>query len=46
MDPAIKQSTNQFYKIFFHITKCLAYNAEQTLQSKITKKRINIANFI
>ena len=35
MDRAMKQSTRQFYKIFFHISKCLAYNSEETLQLKI-----------
>ena len=42
----MKQSTHQFHKIFFHISKFLACNAEKTLQLKITKKRMNIANFI
>ena len=46
MDRAMKQLTHQFYKIFFHISKCLACNAKKTLQLKITKKRMNIANFI
>ena len=46
MDRAMKQSTRQFHKIFFHISKCLKCNAEKTLQSKITKKRMNIANFV
>ena len=46
MDRAMKQSTHQFHKIFFHISKCLACNAEKTLQLKITKKRMNKANFI
>ena len=41
----MKQSTRQFHKIFFHISKCLACNAGETLQLKITKK-MNIANFI
>ena len=45
MDRAMKQSTHQFHKIFFHISKCLACNAEKTLQLKITKK-MNIANFL
>ena len=45
MDRAMKQSTHQFHKIFFHISKCLACNAEETLQLK-NKKRMNIANFI
>ena len=43
---AMKLSTHQFHKIFFHISKCLAYNAEKTLELKITKKRMNMANFI
>ena len=34
----VEQSTHQFYKIFFHISKCLACNVEKTLQLKITKK--------
>ena len=38
MDRAIKQSTHQFHKIFFHISKYLACNAEKLLQLKITKK--------
>ena len=38
MDRAMNQSTHQFHKIFFHISKCLACNAEKTLQLKITKK--------
>ena len=45
---AIDSSISQ--KKIFHISKCLAYNAEKTLQLKITKKkkkkRMNIANFI
>ena len=45
MDRAMKQSTHQFHKIFFYISKCLACNAEKTLQLKITKK-MNIANFL
>ena len=40
------QLTHQFHKRFFHISKCLACNAEKTLQLKITKKGMNIANFI
>ena len=43
---AMKQPTHQSHKIFFHISKCLASNAEKTLQLKITKKRMNINNFI
>ena len=38
MDRAMEQSTRQFQKIFFHISKYLACNAEKTLQLKITKK--------
>ena len=37
MDRAMKQSTYQFPKAFFHISKCLVWNAEKTLQLKITK---------
>ena len=44
MDRAMKQSTHQFHKIFFPVSKCLAYNAEKTLQLKITKN-LN-SNFI
>ena len=40
----MKQSVHQFHKIFFHISKCLACNAEKTLQLKIMLT--NIANFI
>ena len=40
----MKQSTHQFHKTFFHISKCLACNAEKTLQLKI--KKINRTNFI
>ena len=40
MDRAMKQSTHQFHKIFFHISKCLACNAEKALQLKITKKEL------
>ena len=37
-DCAMKKLTHQFHKIFFHISKCLAGNAEKkTLQLKITK---------
>ena len=38
MDQAMEQSTHQFDKIFFHISTCLAFNAEKALQLKITKK--------
>ena len=41
----MKQSTHQFHKIFFHISKCLASNAEKfTVEDN--KKRMNITNFI
>ena len=46
MDRVMKEWTRQFHKIFCHISKCLACNAEKTLQLKITKKIMNIANFI
>ena len=46
MDQAMKQSTHQFHKIFFHISKCFACNAEKLLQLKITKTRMNMTNFI
>ena len=42
----MKQSTHQIHKIFFHISKYLAFNAGKTLQLKITRKRMNITNFI
>ena len=38
MDCAMKQSTHQFHKFFFNISKSLACNAEKTLQLNITKK--------
>ena len=38
MDRTMKQSTHQFQKIYFHITKSLVCNAEKTLELKITKK--------
>ena len=46
MDRAMKQSTRQFNKIFFHISKCLACNAEKNITVEDNKKRMNIANFI
>ena len=46
MDRAMKQSTRQFYNIFFHIPKCLASNAEKTFAGEDNKKRMTIANFI
>ena len=38
MDRAMKQPTQQFHTIFFHVSKCLTCNAEKLLQLKITKK--------
>ena len=35
----MKQSTHQFHKIFFHISKCLACNAEKTLTVEDNKKK-------
>ena len=32
----MKQSTHQFHERFFHISKCLAFNAVKTIQLKIT----------
>ena len=42
----MKQSTHQFHKIFFHISKCLACNAEKNITVEDNKKRMNITNFI
>ena len=43
----MKYSAHQFSKRNFHISKCLACNAEKALQLKITKENeMNIANFI
>ena len=38
MDRAMKQSTHQFHKIFFHISKCLACNAEKNITVEDNKK--------
>ena len=46
MDCAINQSTHQFHKIFFHISKFLAFNAEKNITVEENKKRMNIVNFI
>ena len=46
MDRTMKQSTHQFHKILFHISKCLACNAEKNITVEDNKKRMNIANFI
>ena len=45
MDRAMKQSTHQFRKMFFHISKYLACNAKKNIAVEDNKKRINIANF-
>ena len=45
MNRAMKQSTHQFRKIFFHISKYLACNAKKNIAVEDNKKRINIANF-
>ena len=37
MDRVMKQSTHQFHKMFFYISKLLACNTEKILQLKITK---------
>ena len=42
----MKQSTHQFHKIFFHISKCLACNAEKNITVEDNKKRMNITDFI
>ena len=39
------ESTHQFLKRFFHISKCLTWNEEKKLQLKVTKKRMNRASF-
>ena len=47
MDRVMKQSIQQFRKKFFHISKCLACNAEKTLELRwITKKRMSIVSYI
>ena len=46
MDRAIKQSTHQFQKIFFHISKCLACNAEKNITVEDNKKTLNLARFL
>ena len=43
---AMKQSTHQFHKIFFHISKCSACNAEKNITVGDNKKIMSIANFI
>ena len=46
MDCAMKQSTHQFHKKHFHISKCLACNTEKNITVEHNKKRMNITNFI
>ena len=43
---AMKQSTHQFHKISFHISKCLACISEKNIAVEDNKKRMNIAKFI
>ena len=38
----MKQSTHQFHKIFFHISKFLACNVEENITVEDNKKRMNI----
>ena len=45
MDRAMKQSTRQLHEILFHISKCLARNAEKNITVKDNEIRMNIANF-
>ena len=45
MDHAMKESTHQFNKMLFYISKCLECNAEKALQLK-NKKKMNIGSFI
>ena len=42
----MKQSTHQFHKISFHISKCLACISEKNIAVEDNKKRMNIAKFI
>ena len=46
IDRAMKQSTHQFHKIFFHVSKYLACNAEKNTTVEDNRKRMIIANFI
>ena len=39
MDRAMKQSTHQFHKIFFHIPKYLACNPEKNITGGDNKKK-------
>ena len=43
---AMKQLTRHLHEIFFHISKCLACNAEKNVTVEDNKKRMNIATFI
>ena len=46
MDQAMKQSTHRFHKMFFHISKCLACDAEKNITVENNKKRMKITNFV
>ena len=46
IDRAIKQLTDQFHKIFFYISKCLACNTEKYIAVEDNQKRLNKANFV
>ena len=46
MDHALKRSTRRFYKTIFHISKCLACNAEKKSITDEDNKKMNIAIFI
>ena len=43
---AMKQLTRPLREIFFHISKCLACNAEKNVTVEDNKQRMNITNFI
>ena len=45
MDGAIKQSTYQFHKIFFHL-KMFSMQCRKNITFGDNKKRMNIANFM
>ena len=45
MDGAIKQSTHQFHKIFFHL-KMFSMQCRKNITFGDNKKRMNIANFM
>ena len=45
MDDAIKQSTHQFHKIFFHISM-FSMQCKKNITVEDNKKRMDITNFI